>query len=431
MHFLFRVGILFLIVFNFRVPFLYNTAFVTIAICSIYYFITRKRILFTFFFQRYTFVILLATVVLAFIVSFIGYIHNTEFLPVRAKRIWVELMMLWSVIYAMPLLVEGKESSAHEEIILIICYAFAIQGIISLAAYLYDPLAQFLIELKPDSIKFGEAEDSLDNRFRFLNLSGIVLVELAAAYGVALIAFYWLMLNSNHKYLRGWKKFAVLFFLLIGTSFAGRTGFIGFVMGFSVWLFFSLKKILIIFQKNFLYLTVSVLIVLFSYYFLLSGGQREAFNNELFPFAFEWYYNYQSYGKFSIGSMEATPDHYFTIFDETLYSGHGIDAYGGGTKYRHSDAGYMNTLVYGGIPFLFSLIVYQSLYTIRPLDISIKNFTRNNRINFMFFLLLFAYIFIVEIKTAAVGYMHIVEVLYIAIGSSYVMQYYTQKKKTA
>ena len=428
MKFLFKVIILFLIVFNFRVPVLYNSAFVSIALCAFYYIKKRNSIPFTFFFQRYCTVILIGTVALAFIVSTISILHNMDILPVRGRRVWVEFMMLWALTFALPVLVEGKESTAFEELTVIICYAFALQGVISLIAYLYNPFAEFLLNFKEDAIKEADAESTLDNRFRFLNLSGIVLVELAAAYGVALVTFFWVQMNSDHSYMRGWKKYAVFFFIVLGTSFAGRTGFIGFLMGFGGWLFFSFQNIFVKIKRNIGSLIIFILCILFAYNFLLTGNQRRSFDAELFPFAFEWYYNLRDYGKFSVASMEATPIHYFYLYDETLFKGEGIDAFAGGSRYHHSDAGYMNNLVFGGIPFFICLIIYQCLYTIPPIDISLKKNTRHNRISIGFFALLFIYIFIVEIKVTALGYMHIVEVLYLAIGSSYMMQKYSQKE---
>ena len=428
MKFLFKVIILFLIVFNFRLPYIYNSAFLSIALCSFYYIRKDGAIPFTCFFQRYSAIILIGTAVLAFIVSLISVLHNMDLLPVRGRRVWVEFMMLWALTFALPLLVEGKESKAFEELLLIICYTFALQGVLSLIAYLYDPFAEFLLTFKDEAIKAGEAESELDNRFRFLNLSGIVLVELAAGYGAALIAFFWLQLNYDHPYVKGWRKYAVFFFIVLGTSFAGRTGFIGFLMGFGGWLFFSFNSIFMILRRNIGSLIISVLAILFIFNFLLSSSQRNAFDTELFPFAFEWYYNYQNYGRFSVGSMEATSEHYYYIYDETLMKGHGIDAFGGGTSYQHSDAGYINNLVFGGIPLLICLIIYQCLYTIPPIEISLKKNTRENRANIGFFLILFAYIFIVEIKAPAVGYMHIIEVLYLAMGSSFLMQYYLPKE---
>jgi len=42
---------------------------------------------------------------------------------------------------------------------------------------------------------------------------------------------------------------------------------------------------------------------------------------------------------------------------------------------------------------------------------------------------LFLYIFIVDIKTPTIGYMHLLEVMCLALGSGYITQYYLQKEQ--
>ena len=430
MQFFYKVVVLFLIVFNFRVPVFYNSAFVSIILSAFYYIIKRNNIPFTYFFQRYNAVILIATVLLAFLVSFIAFLHHTDIMPVRAMRTWIEFMMLGSVVFALPLLVEGKEATALEEIAVIICYAFAIQGLIGLAGFLYAPLGNYLLEMKPDAIKAAVlAPGATLPAFRLYNLSGIVFVELTAAFGVAFMVFFWLMLKDKHPYVSGWKKYLIFAFIFLGNAFAGRTGFIGLGIGLGGWIFFSFTRIFTFIKRNVWYLVGFPLFLVFIYSFVLSSRQRQLFNDELFPFAFEWYYNYRDYGKFEVGSAEATPYHYYYLYDETLLKGHGVDAFGDNSIYPHSDAGYTNTLVYGGIPYLLCLIIYQCLYLITPINITQKNNSRDSQINLVFFVLFFIHMFIVEIKAPTVGYMHLIEVMFLALGSSYITQYYFKKEQ--
>jgi len=431
MQFFYKIVVLFLIVFNFRVPVFYNSAFVSIILSAFYYITKRSTVPFTYFFQRYSAVILIGTILLAFLASFIAFLHHTDLMPVRAMRIWVEFMMLVSVVFALPLLVEGKEANALNEIVIIICYAFAIQGLISLAGFLYPPLGNYLLQMKPEAIKAGVlAPGATLPAFRLYNLSGIVFVELTAAFGVAFIAFFWLMLKYNQPYVSGWKKYLIFAFIFLGNAFAGRTGFIGLVIGFSGWIIFSFTRIFTFIKQNMWYVVGFSLLIIITYNFVLTSKQRHLFSDELFPFAFEWYYNYRDYGKFEVSSAEATPYHYYYIYDETLLKGDGVDAFSGqNKKYPHSDAGYTNTLVYGGIPYLLCLIIYQFLYLITPVNITQRINSRDSQINLGFFILLFLYIFIVEIKAPAVGYMHLIEVMYLALGASYITQYYFNKEQ--
>jgi len=442
MQFLIKVIVLFLIVFNFRVPILYNTAIVTIIISSIYYIFKREAIPFTYFFQRYNAVILIGTLGLALVLMFIGFLHNTDIMSLMAKRVLVEFVMLVAIVFALPLLIDDKKSTTFEEIAVVICYAFALQGLISLTAYLYSPLGNYLMHMKASDIILADEEAVLDNRFRYLNLSGTTLVELTAAFGVAHVVFFWLQLKSDHPYMKEWRRYIIFAFIFLGTVFAGRTGFIGFLLGFGGWLLFSFNSIFTILRRNMTYIIGSASLVLFIYFIVFSNRQREAFDNEVFPFAFEWYYRYKNEGRAEVGSMAATQYHYYYLTDETLVEGLGMLAAGGtarGTEenngeiytysYGHSDAGYTNTLVFGGIPLLICLIIYQSFYFARPIAIALRNNSRTNRIFLVYFLILFVYIFIVDIKAPAVGYLHLVEVMYLALGSSYVMQYYSEREQ--
>ncbi|MCL1933415.1 MAG: hypothetical protein FWF53_06370 [Candidatus Azobacteroides sp.] len=432
MQFFFKIIILFFIVFNFRVPIFYDSAIVSILLSALYYLFKRKSLPFTYFFQRYNAIILIGTVVLAFIVFLIAFLHHTEVMSGVEKRILIEFMMLCSIVFALPLLIEGKESTVWKELATIVCYAYALQGLISLAGYLYAPLGDFLFEMKPEDVKEAVMNPAANlDKFRLYNLSGIYFVELSAAFGITFIVFFWLQLKPDHLYMSGWKKYAVFIFIFLGNIFSGRTGFIGLLIGLAGWLLFSYYKVFTFLKSSIWYIIGFSLIILFAYNSLLSGKQRQSFNDEVFPFAFEWYYNYVDYGRFEVNSADVTmQQHYYYLYDETLLKGTGISPFGGNHPlYPHSDAGYTIDLVYGGIPFLICLIIYQSLYTIRPIVVAQRNNSRNNRIDSIFFIILFLYAFIVEIKTPTLGSLHVMEVIYLALGSGYIMQYYSQKNE--
>ena len=428
MKFFFKIVILFLIIFSWRIPYVYNTVFASMILVTAYYIISKKRIPFTYFFQRYVAVILICSVILAFIIFAFTVFHHTNVIAGVQKRVWVMLQMICAVIYALPIFIEGEESNPFDEMCVIICYVFAVQGLIHLTAYLYEPLGDFLFDMKPEGIKEKVLDPRFNvDRFRLYCLSGIVFVELVAAYGVAFILFFRLQLQGGHPYFNGWKQYVVLFFLIMGTSLAGRTGFVGLGLGLLLWFLFSYNRIFVFLNKNIVSITVISILLLFSFNFLLSSQQRTMFNSELFPYSFEWFYNYRDYGTFSVVSLEATEQqHYFYLRDETLLKGHGeAFEYISNSIYPPTDAGYMNILIFGGIPFLICLIIYQSLYFLRPISIARKTNTYYNRIDAACFIILFIYIFILNYKTSALGTLHTVETLYIAAGSTYIIRSYS------
>jgi hypothetical protein len=409
---------------------LYNTVFLAILLTTIYYIINNKKFLFTYFTQGYNVAILIGTIAIAFVIFIITLYHNTSVVCNVQKRMWVVLQMVWAMIYALPLLIEGKESTAFEEICLVICYTFALQGLIHLTGYLYEPLGEYLYEMKPEGIKEKVLDPKFNvDKFRLYCLSGIVFVELVAAYGVAFMLFFRLQLvDSNYRYFNGWKKYVILFFMIAGTSLAGRTGFVGLGLGLLLWFIFSFSRIFVFIKQNFWGLTGVSLIVVLAYSFLLSPNQRQMFNDEVFPFAFEWYYNYMDYGTFSVTSLDAMEQQYYYLHDETLIQGHGA-TFDIVTMYSPTDAGYMNNLIFGGIPYLLSLIIYQSMYFIYPILIAGRKKYFSNRVDAVLFLLFFFYIFLLNYKTTTIGTLHIVESLLVVAGSTYIIQSFLQNKQ--
>ena len=429
MKFLFKIIVVFLIVFSIRIPYVYNTVFLAIIITTVFYIFNDKKLPFTYFFQRYNAVILIGTVLIALVIYAFTVFHSTYVYNDLQKRMWVELQMLAAMIYALPLLLKDKETNAFDDICVIICYVFALQGLIHLIAYLYEPLGEYFFEMKPESIKQMVLNPRFHvDRFRLYCLSGIVFVELVAAYGITFMLYFRLQLNSSsHPYLKGWVNFVVFFFIIIGTMLAGRTGFVGLALGFLLWVRFQYKQIVSFLNHNIMQIILVLAAIFFAYNFLLPAKQRKMFNDEVFPFAFEWYYNYRDYGTFSIQSLEGTESHYFPLRDETFLKGHGgvPNEY---LNYSNTDAGYMNNILFGGIPYVICLIIYQSLYFILPLSIAGKKRSLENRVDAALFMLFFAYIFLLSYKTTAIGTIHIVETLLLAAGSTYLIRYYSSEE---
>ena len=428
MRLLFKVIIVFLIIFNWRVPYVYNSVSIAIILLVIYYIYNKGAISLKFFFQRYNATILIATIILGVIIFAIAVFHGTNVLSNLEKRVWVQFMMLFAIVFSIPLLVEGEEEFAFEKISVIICYAFALQGLIHLTGFLFTPIGDFLFEMQPEVYKDAVMDPARNlDRFRLYALSGSVFFELPAAYGVACILFFRLLLIKDQKFISGWIQFAVLFFFIAGISLSGRTGFVGLGIGVFLWLLFSYQKLIDFVFKNGLKILLSVIFVIFAFNYLLSSSQRRAFTDELFPFAFEAYYNWRDVGRISTYSTDVnlSEKFYYYLRDETLFAGHGLERTNlTEVGYTTTDAGYMLSIIFGGIPFLICLMIYQSLYFIKPLQIANRGDTEYDRKDLWCLLLLFIYMFILHFKESAMGTLHIVETLLIVIGSSYLIRYY-------
>ena len=432
MRFLFQIIIVFLIIFNWRVPVFYNSVIVAMLLSIVYYVYNKRAIPITYFFQRYNATILIATILLGVIVFAVSVFHGTEVMSDLQKRIWIQFMMLTAMILAIPLLIEGKEDYAFEKISAIICYVFALQGLIHLSGLFFSPVGDFLFEMKPEALKIAVSDPAMNlDRFRTYALAGSIFFELPAAYGIAFILFFRLSLIENQQYISGWQQYIVLFLMIAGVILSGRTGFVGLGIGVFLWLLFSFTKIIHFFVRNIWKIILAISILLIVFYFLFSSTQRQTLIDDVFPFAFEAYYNWREGGKFATGSTDVnfSENFYFYLQDRTLLVGHGIADISQYSKlgYNSTDVGYMKSMIFGGIPFLICLIIYQSLYFFKPLQLTGRGNTRDNRKDLWCFLLLFIYMFILTLKESAMGTLHIVETLYLIIGSSYMIRYYYKK----
>jgi hypothetical protein len=146
--------------------------------------------------------------------------------------------------------------------------------------------------------------------------------------------------------------------------------------------------------------------------------------DDVFPFAFEFYYNYEEEGVVSTESSDALVGHYFAIPYETVLYGDGRYLAETGGYYKGTDAGYMRIVLYGGIFFFLSLVIYQSLYFMKPLSIAIRRTNPEDYADFICLLFLFIHLFILEYKSDTIGTQNIMEVLLLFLGSSYMIRYY-------
>jgi hypothetical protein len=368
-------------------------------------------------------ILLIATLLIAFITALISVVHGEEILSTFLKRLILQGYMLVCLVYALPLLLE-RESNAFDDAIQIICYTFALQGAIHLTGFLVPSVGDFLFDMKRPEFQAFITNNAYNiDRFRAYALCGSIFFELPAAYGIASILFFRMQLKEDSHYISGWKGYVVMFLLFMGISLSGRTGFTGLLIGLVFYLIFSWRKIVNLLKKIVWRAAIVIAILFVTFYYILSPVQRTAFTEDLFPFAFEMYYNYIDYGEIRTSSSDALEAHYFNLNDDTLLRGHGVASHQV-ANYGHTDAGYMNHLLFGGIFYLLFLVIYQFLYFRAPLFITRQGKDDDDRIDFVCFLFLFAYIFILEYKSPSIGTLHIIEVLYLLIGCAYLIKYY-------
>ncbi len=419
--------ILFLIIFNFRIPGLYNSSVLSAILSFIYYISVRKSIPFYYFRQKYIILIFAGLIAINILSIFITISYGT-FDYVLSKALILQFSMLCCLVFALPVLLEGHESNAFEHAAAIICYAFVIQSIIQLLGFLIPPFGDFLISIKPEKMQKILSTGAIKIYFRGYALSGSPFFELPAGFGVAFILFFRLLLIDNQKKFTGYWIYIILFLLLFGSVLSGRTAFIGFSMGciMSILLFSNfLDTIVKIIRKSILPIAVIITI----YAFLITPKQRKSLLEDIFPFAFEIFYNYETSGQLTTDSSEAIKNHYFILPPETYLHGDGRFEGENNSYYKNTDAGYMRSVLYGGIPFALCLMLYQSLYFINPLYISRNGNSWEDYADFLCLLALFIHLFFLEYKGLTIGTQNIMQVLLLFIGSSYMARFYYRQQK--
>jgi hypothetical protein len=339
--------------------------------------------------------------------------------------------MLCSLIYILPILIEEKESCAFEEAIVLICCIFALQGFIHFSGYLIPSFGEFILSLKPEAFRIALEDPTKNiNHFRGYSLSGSVYFELPSAYGVAFILFVRLQLMEGQKYLTGYRSYIVFLLFIAGIMLSGRVGFVGIGVGAIFYFLFTKNPVafLVRIVRNLIIFSPFLLII---WFLILSPSQRADFENNVFPYAFEFFYRFAETREIGTWSSDVTfKAFYFPLRDDTLLWGHGTDnIYGLLDTYTFTDAGYMRSLMFGGIPFLACLLIYQFLYFSKPIKVASLYQNRESRLDLYCFVFLYIYILILHIKDYALGSQHLTEVLFLYVGISYLIRYYAKLKE--
>ena len=418
-----KVAILFLIIFNFRIPLLYNSSVLSVVLSAFYYVFIRKSIPFTYFYRKYNAKILIGLLLICFITLSITIFHS-QYEFTLLKVLTLQFFMLSSLVFALPILINEDENT-FEQAAYIICCAFTLQGFIQLIAYLVPPVGDFMVAMKPPAFQeFFILNPEL--RFRGYALTGSPFFELPCGFGVAFILFFRILYIKGQKYITGYKKYVMFFLFFFGSMLSGRTAFVGLGIALGMVFFMVKNPVNSIYKTGRIILLLGVALVIV--YNFLPSSFREKISDTVFPYAFEFFYSFEETGKVGTVSSDALDGHYFALSSETLLHGDGRYLEPSGGYYRGTDAGYMRMLLYGGVPFFICLLIYQYVYFSKPLYNSRRGGTEEDRRDYWCLLFLFVHLFILEYKSDTIGTQNIMQVLLLFIGSAYMIRYYYREE---
>lgn len=276
----------------------------------------------------------------------------------------------------------------------LIVWIFVIQSIVQILAFL-SPQVASVVHIFYTEKAFQRLYEGYGG-IRGLALTGSPGWGLSVGYGFAFL-FYVKAYVVRRKI-----NFLTVFFgllLVAGTIFAGRSGFIGAILGIFLYLTSSdnfVIKIRNLFYGLFLFFSVVFLI------YISFPGFVSLLQERVFPFVFEFIYKYESTGKFQTNSTNILMRMWdIEISDMKFLIGTGwFTDPDTGSYYMHTDVGYIRNILFGGVVWVVFLFFYQAkLIGLNYLNY--KSVPKNTK-RLIFFV--FIYLAIMEAKAMTVGF---------------------------
>ncbi|MGB1295653.1 MAG: hypothetical protein ACPG6V_09245 [Flavobacteriales bacterium] len=270
--------------------------------------------------------------------------------PVRQILTQLFEMIPFSILFS-NILINRKYTV--DDFINIIISIFTIQGFIILLEFVSYDFRLFFQKL------IGTTKIKRVGSFQWFR--GIAF-SLTKNYDFALAQSFGLFIILA-KFFRSqikWFEYVTISLILLSIIVSGRTGFIGVAMVIAI----IVSKIITfqIFLTSIRKFILAAGIVYLGYFSLqfIFPSLYSSVNNNLLPWAFEFYYNYMETGELTTESSDQLHDsHYYDLPDKTLFHGDGKYTRPDGFYYGLTDAGYMRQALYFGI---FGIILFSIVY---------------------------------------------------------------------
>lgn len=275
--------------------------------------------------------------------------------------------------------------ASTNDIIKWIIVAYLIQSII-------EAIASFSPSLATSLLYFNRANDILaeSRGARGLALSSGTTWNLGLTYGIVYILYLGNFITKKIRF----RNVLELILLIIGTFFAGRTGFVGAGVGMIYLLVFSSHRITNV-VKTILY-AILIIYIICQIIWLYFPTYIDYALTELLPWALEPLLNLIDGNGLSSKSTDRLDEMWQVIPTlEQVLLGTGHFTNENGSYFMHVDVGYLRNLFYWGIFGYMFIILYQ-LYMLYPLYIS-KQFR-------YIALFITIYLFIGEYKAMTIGF---------------------------
>ena len=269
-------------------------------------------------------------------------------------------------------------------------YIFVAQTIIQLIVVSNDTLGTVVLAFnhyEPDEVS------GIGSNIRGKALSAATTYHLTLAYGIGFIVYLKSMLSVRVS------LWHVLVGILIftGIFFAGRSGFVGCLIGGIFFLFYrndSIKRKVISLVYGLFLIVLCIVLLLYG----LSQFAPEYYDlleTQVFPYAFEFFYSLEKSGEMETASTNQLVGMWNQDFDFIeLILGCGKYSNLDGSYYMHVDPGILRHLLFMGVFGYIVLIVYQ---------LCIIPFWKMKRIDKVYGMCIFLFILLMDFKGVTLG----------------------------
>lgn len=258
--------------------------------------------------------------------------------------------MMLIIVIGILLFLYFKFNKQEKNIINYIIIAFILQTIIEWSAFTSEPVKEIINITK--NIVTIEKGNSYGN-IRANALAGSDFFGLSSAFAAVYLIYF---SNLNTLFKNSINRNLCFLFILSGTFFAGRSGYLGLIMAL---FYVALNKIVHLkASKLFIFnLTIKQICKILTSTIIFFAILMIAINNyssnvkieQLFHFTFQSFFVYADRGSLMTSSLNQLTNMYFEIPISTLIFGDGKYMAYGGKYYMSTDVGYMRTILYMGI----------------------------------------------------------------------------------
>lgn len=383
--------IIFLFVFNFKIPVLRSSSFLLL-IFLLLRFLFDKRYKYNtikIINSRYVGYLLCSYITIALGIVFFTCIHLQFDFTLLPTIINITITLFISIFVVSSFVLKKRDLYYLLKVLIAV---FSVQSLIELLAYSFEPVLNF--------VQLFQSQSSIEKAASFhgrrgLALAGPLFFGLSTLFGII-----FLLIIKKWEYAKriSLLDFIIVLLIFVGGFFTGRTFFIGFGLG-GVYFMFSNFRLIdkMKYLLKFLILIGVICLFIITLIQIISDELYKQLYN-LIWYVFEALFNYIEKGELSTTSSDHLMDKmYFPVSLSTILFGDGVYTGPDGAYYMHTDAGYMRNILLFGIGGLFLLILSDIVLIWGNKELRNKEMSKFN-------VFVFIYLLIIHIKGEAIGY---------------------------